>query len=564
MKRQNHPPFLSLLFAAVVWLAPLTYSGGFEPVYARRAMAASPEPHAAKAGVQILRAGGNAFDAAAAIGFALAVTYPAAGNLGGGGFLVGHTADGRMIALDFREVAPSAATADMFLDDNGAPDSHLSTATLLASGVPGTPNGLLRFQHDYGRLSRTQILSPAIQLAENGFDVSYSLANQLSSRETFLRRFSSTEDLFFSLGKPLQFGDRLVQPDLAKTLRRIRDRGVDGFYRGETADMIAAFMRKQGGIMTKNDLKNYRSTYREPFVFQYKDYQFITHPLPSSGGVVMAQVLKLIEPFMPATLHHNSAAYAQRLVEAERLAFADRNTWMGDPDFVDVPVAQMVSDNYLNQRRALMPNGRAGDSKGVTPGAFESEQTTHFCVVDQDGNVAAITYTLNGSFGMGAVVEGAGFLLNNEMDDFTAKPGAPNMFGLVQMEANKIEPGKRMLSAMTPTIVLKDGAFDMTMGTPGGPTIITTNLQIFLNRVEFNMNIREAIDAGRFHHQWLPDHITHEPSAFSADTRERLIDMGYSLNERGQIGFACGIERLADGVLAGYSDGRGEGLAVGY
>lgn len=555
--------FIFVLALFIVAL-PFARGGAFESVYARRAMVASPEPNAAKAGLQVLRAGGNAFDAAAAIGFALAVTYPAAGNLGGGGFLAGYAADGKAVALDFREMAPGAATADMYLDENGDPDSHLSTATLLASGVPGTPKGLLRFQEDYGRLPRAAVLNPAIRLAEEGFEVSYSLSRHLGYKQDDLSRFESSAKIFFPNGKPPAFGDKLVQRDLGATLRRIRDRGADGFYQGETADLIADYMQKHGGIITKEDLKNYQCKYREPFIFDYKNYQLITHPLPSSGGVVMAQVLKMIEPFPVASLQHNSSDYVQLVAEAERLAFADRNTWMGDPDYVDVPVEKMVSDKYLDLRRAMIPKGRAGKSENVKPGAFESEQTTHFCVVDAEGNVAAITYTLNGSFGMGAVVEGAGFLLNNEMDDFTAKPGTANMFGLIQMEANKIEPGKRMLSAMTPTIVLKDGKFDMTMGTPGGPTIITTNLQIFLNRVEFGMNIREAIDAGRFHHQWWPDQITHEPRAFSADAKKRLVAMGYKLNERDQIGFACGIEVLPDGILAGYSDGRGEGLAIGY
>ncbi|MBZ0256505.1 gamma-glutamyltransferase, partial [bacterium] len=487
------------IFALALFIAalPVAQGGAFEPVYARHAMVASPEPNAAKAGLQVLRAGGNAFDAAAAIGFALAVTYPAAGNLGGGGFLTGYTADGKSITLDFREMAPGAATADMYLDENGDPDSHLSTATLLASGVPGTPKGLLRFQEDYGRLPRAAVLNPAIRLAEDGFDVPYSLSRHLAYKQDDLSRFESSAKIFFPNGKPLAFGDKLVQRDLGATLRRIRDLGADGFYQGETADLIAGYMQKHGGLITKDDLKNYQCKYREPFIFDYKDYQLITHPLPSSGGVVMAQVLKLVEPFPVASLQHNSSDYVQLVAEAERLAFADRNAWMGDPDYVDVPVEKMVSDEYLDQRRAMIPKGKAGKSENVKPGAFESEQTTHFCVVDAEGNVAAITYTLNGSFGMGAVVEGAGFLLNNEMDDFTAKPGTANMFGLIQMEANKIEPGKRMLSAMTPTIVLKNGKFDMTMGTPGGPTIITTNLQIFLNRVEFGMNIREAIDAGR-------------------------------------------------------------------
>lgn len=562
-KRPLIVSLIALMALPFGWL-PAAVARDIEPVYARNAMVASPEPHAAEAGIQVLKAGGNAFDAAAAIGFALAVTFPTAGNLGGGGFLTGLTADGERFSLDFREMAPGAAYADMFLDEDGDPDPYLSRRSLLASGVPGTTHGLLRFQRDYGRLPRAAVLNPAIRLAERGFEVPYTLAYKFDAYADHLRRFESTEKIFYPNGEALEFGETLVQRDLGLTLRRIRDRGAAGFYEGETAQMVEDYMKANGGIITAEDMKNYISKYREPFQFSYKDYELFTIPLPSSGGLVMGQALYFLEDFDLASMGHNSARYVHTVAEAERIAFADRAGWMGDTDFVDVPVERMMDEEYLNERRRLIPDDKAGTSEGVQPGVFESEETTHFCVVDEEGNVAAITYTLNGTFGMGAVVEGAGFLLNNEMDDFTAKPGVPNMFGLIQLEANKIEPGKRMLSAMTPTIVMKDGEFESTMGTPGGPTIITTNIQIFLNRVVFGMNMREAIDAGRFHHQWLPDRITHEPAAFTVDTARLLEEMGHELSARNQIGFACGIERLSDGVLAGYSDGRGEGLTLGY
>ncbi len=540
---------------------------GFEPVYAQNGMVVSTERHATQAGVEILKQGGNAFDAAVAVGFALAVTYPAAGNIGGGGFLVGLTAEGERIALDFREKAPLKATRNMYLDENGEFVSDLSTNTLLAVGVPGTVHGLLSVLEDYGNTDRGRVLAPAIRLAEDGFPVNYSLARSLKNKDTRKRltRFPSTAAVLYPNGEPLRLGETWKQPELAQTLRMIRDKGKAGFYEGQTADLLVDFMHRHGGIITHEDLHNYSSKYREPFCFTYKQYELITHPVPSSGGVTLAQILKLIEPMHLQKMGYGSAKYVHALVEAERLAFADRNYYLGDPDFVDVPDDTLISDEYIRERRKQIPPNKAGKSARVSEGALEHLETTHYCVVDKHGNVVAVTYTLNGSYGMGAVVEEAGFLLNNEMDDFSAKPGEPNMYGLVGAEANAIEPGKRMLSSMTPTIVTRDGRFDFTIGTPGGPTIITTNLQVFLNISEFGMNIREAIDQRRFHHQWLPDVIRHEPFAFSPDTERKLRIMGYELDEsEGTMGHAAGIQLLQNGVLAGYDDGRGSGLAAGY
>lgn len=551
------------VFLYSIIFTPTTYAS-VEPVYSNHGIVASPEPHATKAGIDVLKKGGNAFDAAVAVGFALAVTYPAAGNLGGGGFMTAHKANGTSFFIDFREKAPKAASRDMYLDDDGNIIDGLSTNTLLASGVPGTVHGLLTVLDDHGVLNRKDVLQPSVKLAEDGFEVSYSLHRSMQSRASRLMKIPSTKKVFYSNGKAPDFGELLIQRDLAETLKLIQQNGIDGFYRGITANRVDHFMKENGGIITSDDLCNYESKYREPIVFDYKDYQLITPYLPSSGGVTLAQILKLIEPYDLQKMGLHSAEYIQTVVEAERLAYADRNYFLGDADFVDVPVKTLISDAYLNSRRNEMPREKAGNSDGVQHGKIESEETTHYCVVDQYGNVAAVTYTLNGSYGNGYVVEDAGFLLNNEMDDFSAKPGVPNMFGLTGAEANAIEPGKRMLSSMTPTIVLKDGEFAFTMGTPGGATIITTVAQIFLNMTEFGMNIREAIDAPRFHHQWQPDVIYHEAQGFSPDTLKLLQEKGYILRERGTIGIAAGIEAMENGIIAGYADSRGEGTALGH
>lgn len=567
--RFEHPAFLNrklLLGNTIILILTIALPcvAEYDPVYARNGMVAGPEPHATAAGLEILEKGGNAFDAAVAMGFALAVTYPAAGNLGGGGFLVGLCADREEVAFNFREKAPAKATRDMYLDENGDVVEGRSTETLLGVGVPGTVHGLLRTHETYGTLKRRDVLSPAIHLAQKGFPVGYNLAQSLRDKQEKLTRFDSTAALFYPDGEPLKFGDTLVQRDLGRTLRAIRKYGAKGFYEGRTADRIVEYMREHGGIITHQDLENYTAQQRKPFTFTYKNYRLVTHPLPSSGGVTLGQILKLLEPFPLQEMGYGSAEYIHTVVEAERLAFADRNHHLGDPVFVKVPQEELIADAYVRERRELMPRGKAGKSEGVQPGAVESMETTHYCVVDRDRNVVAVTYTLNSLYGMGAVVEGAGFFLNNEMDDFTAKPGTANQFGLVEGEANAIEPGKRMLSSMTPTIVLKDGAFDFTMGTPGGPTIITTNLQVFLNVAEFGMNVREAIDAPRFHHQWLPDEIRYEKRAFSPDTSVKLEAMGYTLDDvEGTYGFAVGIQATDDGLLAGYADGRGSGAVLG-
>ncbi|MFB3786626.1 MAG: gamma-glutamyltransferase [bacterium] len=546
------------------WLYLQIPAFAFEPVYARLGMAAGPEPIAVQAGVEILQQGGNAFDAAAAIGFALAVTYPTAGNLGGGGFMTALTKNGESLFLDFRETAPQAATRDMFVDDEGNLMEGKSTASLLAAGVPGTVHGLFEIFQNYGTKSRTDNLAPAIRLARDGFPVSYSLHRSLVNNQKYLTRFPSTAAVFYPNGEAPAFGSVFQQPDLAWTLTQLSQSGPDAFYKGEIAEKLVRFMEQNGGIITREDLAAYASKFRPPVIISYKEYSLIAPGLPSSGGIALAQMLKLLEPLPWRRMGYHSAEYIRSIVEAERLAFADRNYFLGDADFVEVPLDRLLSDSYLEQRRRRIPPWRAGQSEGVSHGGLESHETTHFCVVDRDRNVVAITYTLNGGYGMGGVVEGAGFLLNNEMDDFSAKPGSSNLFGLIQYEANAIAPGKRMLSSMTPMIALRDGKFAFTVGTPGGPTIITTNLQIFLNMAEMGMNIREAIDARRFHHQWRPDRIQFERFAFSPDTVLNLSGRGYTLQEVNSLGFATGIQALENGLLAGYADGRGDGLAAGY
>lgn len=534
------------------------------PVYGAKAMAVSVEPHATAVGVTILKQGGNAFDAAAAMGFALAVTYPQAGNLGGGGFAVSVTGMGERTALDFRETAPATATVNMFLDADGNVVTGRSTHTHLASGVPGSVAGLLALHKRYGVLTRAAVLAPAIRLARDGFEVAKSLSDSLASTQPRLQSFPGTAKSFYAQGQPPAFGARLRQPDLARTLQRIATSGRDGFYKGETSRLVAAEMKRHGGLITEADLAAYAPKWRAPFTFEAAGHTVVTMPLPSSGGVTLAQILGLLDLDALKRAGPLSSESIQRMAEAERLAYADRNHYLGDADFVEVPVSRLVSKEYLAERAKRMPVGKAGKSEGTGHGAPESMETTHYTVADAQGNVVAVTTTLNGSYGMGAVVEGGGFLLNNEMDDFTSKPGVPNLYGLVQSEANAIAPGKRMLSSMTPTIVLKDGAFAFTVGSPGGSTIITTVAQVFLNVVVHGMNIRDAIDAGRVHHQHLPDDVQFERTFVSSDTMAVLKEMGYSLRPMGSIGIAAGIQRTPGGLLAGWSDRRASGSAAGY
>ncbi len=534
----------------------------------------SAHPLASMVGLSILKKGGNAVDAAIATQLALAVVYPGAGNIGGGGFMVAHLKNGKNITLDYREKAPAKASRDMYLDEKGEPQMQLSQDGHLAAGVPGTVAGLFASMK-YARLPFKKLIQPAIELAEKGFAIT---ASQAAS-------FNNTKKEFLALNNsPVAFvketvwkaGDILIQKDLANTLKRIRDNGQKGFYEGETARLIVAEMQKgkglptgQAGIISLDDLKAYQAKERTALDFNYKGYQIITMPLPSSGGIILQQMMKMIEDKNIATMQFQIAASVQLMTEVERRAFADRAQFLGDPDFVKVPVKTMVSARYLQERMKDYEPGKAGNSKTTLAGMIkESEETTHVSVVDNSGNAVSVTTTLNGGYGSRTVVSGAGFLLNNEMDDFSVKPGVPNMYGAIGNEKNAIAPGKRMLSSMTPTIVLKNGQPYLVVGTPGGTTIPTSVFQTLVNMLEFNMDADDAVNKPKFHHQWLPDIISVEKD-FPETVRDQLKAIGYDVKERGAIGRTEVIQtlRLRSGQLSkiiAVGDNRGDDDARGW
>lgn len=543
------------------------------PVTAENGMVVSAKIEASEAGVEVLQKGGNAVDAAVATGFALAVVYPSAGNVGGGGFMVVRFADGRATTIDYREEAPGAATRDMYLDSTGEFVHGPSTTGHLASGVPGSPAGLLLAHQKYGRLPLDEVMKPAIRLAAEGFRLSRRDAASFNWNYEQFARFESTKK-YFTKGSPdrrYQPGELFIQKDLADVLRRIRDRGHDGFYHGKTAELIAAEMERGGGIITLEDLANYDAVEREPVYSTYRGHRIISMRPPSSGGVALAQLLNAVEPYDLKEMGFHSSATVHLLGEAMRRVYADRAQWLGDPDYFDVPVEALIEKEYMQERMAGFDPDRADSSASISYGnplAYESTETTHYSVVDADGNAVSVTTTINGSYGSGVVVDGGGFFLNNEMDDFSAKPGEPNMFGLVGSEANAIEPGKRMLSSMTPTIVEDpDGRLYMVIGSPGGGRIITIVFQTILNVIDFEMDIQEAVAARRIHHQWLPDVLEYEPLGLPADVTHNLRERGWELDVDGPWGRADGIvvRYLPDGVLLeGGADPRGEDMAVGY
>ncbi len=531
-----------------------------------KAMVVSAREEASKIGSDILKKGGNAYDAMVATQLALAVVYPVAGNIGGGGFMVYRTNEGKTGALDFREKAPLNASKDMYLDTEGNVIPGKSRFGVHSVGVPGTIAGLFEVHHKFGGLPFKDLIQPSINMARSGFKVTSKQAKALNRTRKLFEKANNYKILF---DKEWKKGDLLKQEELAQTLERIRDNGQDGFYKGKTAQLFVDYVKELGGIISLEDLEKYKAIWRKPIEFNYKNHKIISMTLPASGGICLAQILKSIEPFDLTKITHNSSKYVQLLTEAERRSYADRAHYLGDLDFVNVPIDSLIAASYIKKRMNSFSWDKATKSSEVSHGAIlgnESDQTTHYSIVDQFGNAVSVTTTLNTGYGSKVLVKGAGFFLNNEMDDFSAKPGVPNVYGLVGSKANAIAPEKRMLSSMTPTIVEKDGKLKMVLGTPGGSTIITSVLQNIINIVDYKMGMQESVNKARFHHQWLPDNIRMEPNGFDNTTKDNLKALGYELVERNSliIGRVDAILLLPNGKLEGGADPRGDDKAVGF
>jgi gamma-glutamyltranspeptidase/glutathione hydrolase len=563
-----------LLLIWVLTFVNVSHAAAREPVRAEHGMVASTNEVVSGVGVDIMKRGGNAVDAAIAVAFALAVTHPAAGNLGGGGFMMIRLKDGRTTAIDYREMAPAAAHRDIYLDKNGnlIEGEGGSLIGYRAAGVPGTVRGMELALKKYGsgKLTWAQLVEPARRLAANGFTVTFSLARSLHSSREYLSKYAETSHIYLRSNNFYKEGEIFRQPELAATFARLQRSGPNEFYDGETARLIVADMKRNNGLMTMEDLRGYIAKERTPVRGSYRGHEIISMPPPSSGGAVLIQMLNILEGFDFQKLEANSSDRYHLMAESMRRAFADRAEYMGDSDFVKVPVAGLIDKSYAATLRATINTDRASTSDEVRagrPAGYESDDTTHFTVVDADGNAVSNTYTLNNSYGSAAVVRGTGILLNDEMDDFAAKPGTPNLYGLIQGERNAVAPRKRPLSAMTPTIVLrKDGSLWFTVGSPGGPTIINTVLCIITNVIDYEMNIQQAIDFPRIHHQWLPDELVGEPFGLSGDTQRALTSRGHKLAKLRYLGDAEGIMiEEKTGMRLGATDPRrSDGQAVGY
>lgn len=539
----------------------------FHPAFARHGMVSTEQHLATKVGVEVLRDGGNAVDAAVAVGFALAVVLPNAGNLGGGGFMLLHDESGKQqLALDFRERAPASASRNMFLDAAGEVVPGASLDTHIAVGVPGTVAGLFKAHAAHGRLPMKRLIAPAIRLAEEGFEVGYELAGLLKEHQSRLGQWPASRAIFFKSGHPLVAGNKLVQRDLAKSLQLIADQGARAFYEGAIGNRIVEEMKRHGGTLGKADLSNYQVVERQPVSGEYRGYKVMSMPPPSSGGVHLLQILNILSGYPLQEYGPDSSQSLHVMAEAMKLAYADRSKYLGDPDFVQVPVKGLISKAYADELRAKIDLNHARPSDEIAPGApqpYESAQTTHYSVCDDQGNAVSVTYTLNTDFGSAIVAAGTGILLNNEMDDFSAKPGAPNVFGLVGGDANAVEPGKRPLSSMSPTMLFKDGKVFLVTGSPGGSRIITSTLQTIVNVVDHHLNPAEAAAMPRVHHQWRPDELRVE-KGLSADTLAILRQKGHKVIVRPVIGKTQTIQTVPGGFM-GFSDPRSlDGLAVGY